>query len=118
MGGKRLIRSNRESLSGLQSRASNAFLQFQNDRICPGRSNAAAGIEPGHFAESGTSPGDRCRADAQLTCNVADAQTAGRWPMQRDRDGDKRESCVFRRGHVSGCCFLRRADRPRCFQSA
>jgi hypothetical protein len=30
----------------------------------------------------------------------ADAQAAGRWPLQRDRDRDNRESRTFRRGHV------------------
>jgi hypothetical protein len=73
----------------------------------PNKSNAAG--EPGYFAKSGTCPGDRRRADAQLFGNHGHGQAAGRRPTEHDRDGDNGESRIFRRRYE----FVDRVHEPK-----
>ena len=98
MGGKRLIRSNRESLSGRQSREQCLFVISKKSDL-PEQSNAAAESRFANFAEFSASPGDRGRRAPELAGNVADAQAAGRRPFQDDRDRDNRDPGIGRRGY-------------------
>ena len=83
MGGKRLIRSNRESLSGRQSREQRLFVISKKSDL-PERSPAESRFA--NFANLAQAQGDRGRRAPELAGNVADAQAAGRRPFQDDRD--------------------------------